>query len=243
MFPAKEAPASRHMLVSRAERGLQATFLNKKSLFSSSSCERACFLQRKLLPVVICLSHGLSEVFRPHSFKKVQKNPCFLQAARMQRNLVDPASSHMLVSWAELFQKKVSGSIPPGSATPKPIRGQAKRNANEQAGASEQARQAGKRGNGEQAGSSKQPKQTAAGRARRKQGGGQAGRQGKQAGRQAGRQASKQAGKQCRGQARGRQAGKQAGRQAGKQAGKQTSRQARRQAGGQAGRQAGKQAR
>ena len=30
MFPAKEAPASRHMLVSRAERGLQATFLQKQ---------------------------------------------------------------------------------------------------------------------------------------------------------------------------------------------------------------------
>ena len=73
MFPAKEAPASSHMLVSRAERGLQATiwssgrtskhFWCKKGLFSSSQC----FRPRKLLPVVICLSHGLSEVFRPRS--------------------------------------------------------------------------------------------------------------------------------------------------------------------------------
>ena len=49
MFPAKEAPASSHMLVSRAERGLQATiwssgrtskhFWCKKGLFSSSPCE------------------------------------------------------------------------------------------------------------------------------------------------------------------------------------------------------------
>ena len=74
MFPAKEAPASSHMLVSRAERGLQATIWSSGRTSKHFWCKKkACFLAkqcfrpRKLLPVVICLSHGLSEVFRPRS--------------------------------------------------------------------------------------------------------------------------------------------------------------------------------
>ena len=69
MFPAKEAPASSHMLVSRAERGLQATIWSsipsktEAALPSVFDAKKACFLQvlakRKLLPVGICLSHGL----------------------------------------------------------------------------------------------------------------------------------------------------------------------------------------
>ena len=159
MFPTKEAPASSHMLVSRAER---------RELDSQVSSETACFLQRKLLPVVIRLSHGLS-----------------------------------------CSKKKVSRSIPPGSAL---IQGN--RKANEQA-ASEQAGKASRR----RAGRSRQPRQTAAGRASRRQG------------RQAGKQAGKQAGRQAR-QADGTQishlaqAGTQAGRQAGRQAGTQAGRQA-----------------
>ena len=45
-----------------------------------------------ILPVVICLSHGLDS-------KRVTK-----QHAK-KRSLIDPASCHLLVSWAELFQK------------------------------------------------------------------------------------------------------------------------------------------
>ena len=79
MFPAKEAPASSHMLVSRAERGLQATIwssipsvleagrtpkhLCKKGLFFFKFLRNSMF-PAKEAPVVICLSHGLSEVFR-----------------------------------------------------------------------------------------------------------------------------------------------------------------------------------
>ena len=101
-----------------------------------------------------------------------------------------PANSHMLVSWAELFQKKVSRLIPPRSAL---IRGQGNRKANEQA-ASEQAGKASRRRAGRQ-----QAAQA------------DSSRQGKQKARQAGAQTSKQ--KQT-----SRQAGKLAGRQAGRRA-------------------------
>ena len=97
-----------------------------------------------------------------------------------------PASSNMLVSWAELFQKKVSRLIPPRSASSE---AKATGRPMSRRRASKRARQAG----GEQAGS-RQPRQTAAGRASRRQG------------RQARKQASKsrQAGKQAKA---GRQAG------------------------------------
>ena len=95
-----------------------------------------------------------------------------------------PASTHMLVSRAELFQKKVSRSIPPGSAL---IRGQGNRKANEQAAGGEQA---GSPGRQQQAGQAE-------------------GKAGRQANKQASRQADKQTGRQA-----GRQARKEAGRQA-----------------------------
>ena len=49
MFPAKEAPASSHMLVSRAERGLQAAFLQKgaKKPLLSSGCPQSTFPAKK----------------------------------------------------------------------------------------------------------------------------------------------------------------------------------------------------
>ena len=50
------------MLVSRAERREldSLSLVQKRASFLQVSSETVCFLQRKLLPVIICLSHGLS---------------------------------------------------------------------------------------------------------------------------------------------------------------------------------------
>ena len=58
VFPAKEAPASSHMLVSRAK-PMIAELLKSKA--PRGFFKTACLLRRNILPVVICLSHGLSQ--------------------------------------------------------------------------------------------------------------------------------------------------------------------------------------
>ena len=144
-------------------------------------------LLQRILQRVVLRPRSKTEAGRPSKHFWCKKS---LLSSSFQRNIMfpakeAPASSHMLVSWAELFQKKVSRLIPPRSAL---IRGQGNRKANEQA-ASEQAGKASRRRAGRQ-----QAAQA------------DSSRQGKQKARQAGAQTSKQ--KQT-----SRQAGK-AGRQA-----------------------------
>ena len=133
------------MLVSRAERSLQATIWSsipsktEAALPSVFDAKKACFLQvlakRKLLPVGICLSHGLvSRAERGlHSGHDLEldsfqnRGRAHFQAFLVQKRLVffkflrnsmfpakeAPASSHMLVSRAkpmiaELLKSKES---------------------------------------------------------------------------------------------------------------------------------------
>ena len=93
VFPAKEAPASSHMLVSRAKPMIAELLKSKEP---QGFFKTACLLRRNLLPVVICLSHGLSQSLLVVSsfLLKFLVNSVFSAPE-------PPASSHTLVSWAE----------------------------------------------------------------------------------------------------------------------------------------------
>ena len=97
MFPAKEAPASSHMLVSRAEPMIAELLKSKEP---QGFFKTACVLRRNLLPVIICLSHGLRQG-SSFLFEVSCKTACFLQ-----RKLLPVVISRAKPMIAELLKSK-----------------------------------------------------------------------------------------------------------------------------------------